>query len=340
MSVRTTFLRRCLRFRLRSLLLLTLFGCLAITWHINGARRQRDAVAWVKASGGSAYYAYQVDQAGRYLPLAKPTVSAWWVERLGIDFFERVVSVSIGRPSMFGGQQSQILDLSPLADLRYLQRLSLHGRAFHSNLKPLARMRNLTDLDLGYSDVQDITPLARLTRLQELRLASTKVESLDALRTLTRLQELNLSDTPISNIASLAKMRHLEILDLSHTAVSDLEPLRQLHRLEQLLLRDTDVEDVTPLFSLRKLRDLDLGNTEVEDIKPLSNLVKLKCLHLENSQVHDVSTLSGLSHLGMLYLEHAPVFLRTLKELKKSLPRCKTDIDHLLLVEWVPADRS
>ena len=90
-----------------------------------------------------------------------------------------------------------------------------------------ANMLELTSLDLGGSDVSDLTGLEHATNLEELDLSGTQVEDISALSSLTSLLELSLSGTPIEDedISHLSGLINLKKLDLSDTQVSDISPL-------------------------------------------------------------------------------------------------------------------
>ncbi len=90
-------------------------------------------------------------------------------------------------------------------------------------------MLGLTSLDLGGSDISDLTGLEYATNLEELDLSDTQVEDISALASLTSLLELSLSGTPIEDedISHLSGLINLKVLDLSDTEVSDITPLSQ-----------------------------------------------------------------------------------------------------------------
>ena len=67
-----------------------------------------------------------------------------------------------------------VSDLSPLADLKNLQRLVLYDTPV-SDLSPLAELKNLRYLDLSSTQVSDLSPLAELKSLEQLHLNNTPV---------------------------------------------------------------------------------------------------------------------------------------------------------------------
>ncbi len=64
-------------------------------WFTRRATVQRDAVRAITAGGGNATYDFQRNAGPRY-PSGIPPGPKWLVDRLGVDFFASVTSVTIG----------------------------------------------------------------------------------------------------------------------------------------------------------------------------------------------------------------------------------------------------
>ncbi|NET61541.1 MAG: leucine-rich repeat domain-containing protein [Symploca sp. SIO2E6] len=86
-------------------------------------------------------------------------------------------------------------------------------------------LSNLQILDLGRTQISDISPLSGLTQLQVLRLSETQVKDVSHLSGLTQLQVLRLSATQIRDFSPLSRLTQLQQLDLSRTQVTDISPL-------------------------------------------------------------------------------------------------------------------
>jgi len=182
--------RRFLRFSLRTLLIFMLVVCVAVGTlgvKLERARKQREAVAWVREMGGTVYYA--MNDGGI---TAEPRGHVWLRTWLGNDFFDEVASVEL--------YNTPVNDVSPLAELNNLRVLSLHGYQV-SDVSPLAKLTKLEELDLDYTQVSDVSPLAKLTKLKSLHLWLTQVSDVSPLVTLTKLEMLNLRNTQVSEQA-------------------------------------------------------------------------------------------------------------------------------------------
>ncbi|MCE9610570.1 MAG: hypothetical protein K8R23_10290 [Chthoniobacter sp.] len=181
---------------------------------------------------------------------------------------------------------SEVKDLTPLADLAQLQGLYLFGCTGVADLAPLASLTQLQVIDLRYCNaVADLAPLASLTKLQQLDLGGcTGVTDLAPLTGLTQLQRLHLGGcTGVADLAPLAGLAQLHTLSLfACTGVADLAPLASLAQLGELDLTDcTGVSDLTPLAGLTRLHGLILeGCTGVADLAPLAGLAHLQWLNL------------------------------------------------------------
>lgn len=288
--------RRFLRVSLRTLLLLLTAGCIWIGWKVDKAHKQRAAVAWVKETGGEAYYDYE-----RNTDHPMPPGPAWLRELIGIDLLSDVTLVFVGDAS---ARSNSVSDVTPLADLKNLQSLHL-ARNQISDLRPLANLRNLTFLLLAEQPVSDLTPLANLKCLEELYLYGTHVSDVTPLADLKNLKILDLDDTQVSDLAPLASLNGLEWLFLNNTQVSDLTPVAKMESLQVLELESTRVHDLSPLARLTRLDDLTLNNTTVTDLTPLASVKSLKVLNFINI--------------------HAQVSEEQLRKLKQALPDCVFD---------------
>ena len=171
-----------------------------------------------------------------------------------------------------------------------------------SDVSALAHLTNLKSLGIWKTDVSDVSALAHLTNLEELTLSGSAVSDVSALASLTNLERLSLRDTGVSDVSALASLKNLGWLNLNGTGVSDVSALASLTNLRWLFLWDTAVSDVSALASLTNLGWLFLLNTGVSDVSALASLKNLRTLELGRTDVSDVSALASLTNLETLEL--------------------------------------
>ena len=173
--------RRWFRFRLRSLLIM--FTLLSVPlgwagWEMDQRRREKAVVAWVEEMGGEVYF-----------NSASKDERSWWEKTKDNWFGERVRFVNFSN--------TQLRDVSPLAELKSLKILYLGGFSF-SDLSPLVEFKNLESLILFSTKVSDLSPLEELKKLEVLYLVDTPVSDLSPLAELKKLEELLLQGTHVS----------------------------------------------------------------------------------------------------------------------------------------------
>lgn len=160
-------------------------------WWVYTARSQREAVAAIRALGGTIIYADD-------MPFQDPWPPVLWLERkLGHDYTSPVGMVNLG------GRRVGNKDLEFLAQLRGLRALRLDGADIDDDtLKMIGRLRRLEELSLSDTHITD-AGLAHLSKLQ-------------------RLEFLYLYDTQITNagLVHLDRLASLKCLELRRTQVT------------------------------------------------------------------------------------------------------------------------
>jgi hypothetical protein len=210
---------RWMQFSLRTAFLVVTAICVALTYWVIPAEKQRRAVAAIEAVGGHAEYFEP--QANR-LTFVEPILRRW----LPASYFDGV------------------------------QMVGLYGRGNDTLLAHLESLTGLEVLDLDHSNVTDIG-LAHLqgqTGLKELYLSETAITdaALTRLQPLKHLQVLNLGQTLItdSGLSDLRGLSDLQYLDLSGTQVTD-EGLVNLQGLKALEMLSLDGSQVTNASVIR-----------------------------------------------------------------------------------------
>jgi Leucine-rich repeat (LRR) protein/tetratricopeptide (TPR) repeat protein len=115
------------------------------------------------------------------------------------------------------------------------------------------RGQNISSLNMGESQVADLSPLAGLS-LKRLSLAKTRVVNLEPLRTMP-LEELLLSECPVSDLTPLEGMPLRRLNLRGCRKIRDLTPLGNCVYLEELILPHSpgDIEFLRALPNLKRI---------------------------------------------------------------------------------------
>jgi hypothetical protein len=217
--------RRWLQFSLRTLLvfmLLVAIGCGWFAHKLYKARQQRQAVAAIIGMGGGVRY--DNDQS----PLTIQRKEGWLANFLGVDFYQDVVSVSVGANvtedvltqldtfhhlNQLGFRATSISDgdLAHLREWPGLQYLYLGGTEISdAGLAHVKGCSNLIYLDLSGTKITDagLKSIGGLSRLERLNLGSTNItdSGLECLKTLSQLRNLDVWGTQVTD-AGVGKLR-------------------------------------------------------------------------------------------------------------------------------------
>ncbi len=169
--------RRWLRFSLRTLLIVVTVLSVPLGWIGWRLGQERATITLIEEMGGSV----------SFNSIAK---RGWWEESTDKWFGKRVRWVDL--------RNTQVSELSPLAELKSLEHLWLHNTQV-SDLSPLAELKNLETLYLYNTPVSDLSPLAELKSLERLQLRNTPVSDLSPLVELKNLVLLSFDNTPVSD---------------------------------------------------------------------------------------------------------------------------------------------
>ncbi|MGE0535986.1 MAG: hypothetical protein AB7O68_13485 [Pirellulales bacterium] len=249
---------------MRALLAALTAVCLLLGWWSNNVYRQQRAAATLRSLGIHVGY----ESAPTVLTFPVP---AWFGNRIGTDFFQKVVGVEQVRsnraakarevvPALreFPALTSLRLMLPDLTDsdiqtigaLQELRSLSLvvdqahqgqnNARLRLADLRGLAKLRSLTIS--GWSiGREDVVVISRLPKLSELSLIDTDAtdDTLAALGDLPQLTSLSIggrnriTDQGLAHVASLTSLYRL-VVDCPQATPVGIEPLLNLHNLESL----------------------------------------------------------------------------------------------------------
>ena len=198
-----------------------------------------------------------------------------------------------------------------------------------TDISVLGSLTHLTTLNLRSNRITDISVLGSLTSLTTLYLRENQITDISALGSLTNLTTLDLYNNQITDISALGSLTNLTTLDLYNNQITDISFLGSLTNLTTLVLCENQITDISFLGSLTNLTTLDIYNNQITDISVLGSLTNLITLDLNYNQITDISALRKLTHLKKLDLYDNPITaLCVLGELaQKRLILSTTPID-------------
>jgi hypothetical protein len=108
-------------------------------------------------------------------------------------------------------------------------------------------MENLTELNLYYNNISDLTPLSGLVNLSVLELVDNQISDLTPIAELTNLTRLSLGQNQILDLTPLNGLINLEVLHIEENRINDLTPIAGLANLTILSARDNRISDWSPV---------------------------------------------------------------------------------------------
>jgi hypothetical protein len=203
-----------LRFSLRAAFVATSLLCIALAWHLDATRRQRQAVETIRAAGGWVAYDYAWKD-GDWIKGGKSPVPEWLTSALGEDAFHTVVAVHLA--AMFhSARNEQGSYYGPDPDAVMTAELWRAVASLHSTQWLSLNARNLTDDELKH--------LRGLSHLTELKMEAAPIDGsgLEHLVVLSSLQHLNLSRIHLKDEHAhwIAQMKRLRELGLNDSTIS------------------------------------------------------------------------------------------------------------------------
>lgn len=224
-----------------------------------------------------------------------------------------IESLTLETPHLNANMLESILTMRPLKQLRILQ-----SPLKDEDLNIIARIENLEDLDLDFTQITD----AGLANLK----------SCEKLRSLNLTQE-NLTDNAID---SILKIPNLSELYIHHAAITD-EGLKKISQLKNMqVLRVAPgfftSEGLRQIQDMPKLRELDFSVNTMEPkslitnkgIEYIARIRSLESLYLTGNPITDdsIHELKKMKQLKDLYLEKTKISEKGIRRIQQALPDC------------------
>ncbi|MGJ3237028.1 leucine-rich repeat domain-containing protein [Marivirga sp.] len=147
-------------------------------------------------------------------------------------------------------EDEDIQNVNPLAQFILLENVHLK-RVEMFNLESIKAIKDVKELSIKESPINDLEPFTQLYNLEKLVLDFSAISDLKPLGSIQSLEYLSLAGTQIKNLKGIENLIGLKYLDISSTRVRWIGKLELLDNLEQFICFNTRIFD----FSLNKFKD-------------------------------------------------------------------------------------
>ncbi len=295
----------------------------ALGWVVRRATVQRDAVAAIRATGGTVGYDRGLIRTiylyGEQHAPFQPPPSDWWRwvdDGLGLDYLWTVKMVSLGPGTTDAtmahvGRLDQLEELdAPRGDelsndgLVHLRSLpKLRGFALHrsrgvtgAGLVHLAGSLGLERLHFGHNPVSDVDMI--------------HVRGLVNLRLLRFYAADGITDLGLRRLSGLSRLRGL-IINRSQVTGQGLVALSRMQAMDQLMFLGSRIENLQALRPMTKLSGLFVTKSPLDDagFSPVAEMASLLHVELDDTWVTDAGfqALVGLAKLRKVSLKGCPI---------------------------------
>lgn len=234
---------------------------------------------------------------------------------------------SLKRLRFLNIRATHVKSLSPLVQCFWLEELDASWTRVWdlSWIKPKTLPR-LRVLNIGWTQVEDVSPATMLSNLRVLNLMGTSLSTINGSHSwVCGLRSLDISWTSFQSLQNVVSCRSIKTLDISGCSVDDFSALKDI-ALESLNATKCSLGDLSCLSHLTSLTNLSVAWNAVSSSTPLEGLYQLKTLNLSftmvksirvpqsltsldlsGTYVSDLEPVSCLSNLHTLYIENLKV---------------------------------
>ena len=238
-----------------------------------------------------------------------------------------------------------ITDFSPLYSLPSLTSLSVQG--IEMSVEELEALSNaLPSCAINGASAKEnpnVIALGGLTfdpSVTEIDLSYRNIADISALAECEKLTRVNLKGNSITDISPLMDLPNLTYVDISENAVSDLRPFMGVSSLKYLYASNNNISTTVPLGKLTGLSELDLSGNQISNFSGIKKLKNLTVLNLADtgldSSAFEYFTL--LTRLISLDISgNDAISGEQFSELQELIPSCEITHSDLVYTVYIEA---
>lgn len=215
------------------------------------------------------------------------------------------------------------LDLKPLASLIAITEVNLQGTHVKST-EPLGQLKELQKINFDYSDITSISFLCSTPKVKELILTGPRhtFENYDPVTCLKELEVLNVyhnTQATDANLDTLKVLTSLREINMPYNKqITTLDFLENNLNLESIgCYRCQNLQDFSAVPRFKKLKHFSVGNSRLENLDILKGLTKLEHVSVPSTRVKNISVLADCLDLKSLNISN-----NTIKDIT-SLYNCR-----------------
>ncbi len=190
-----------------------------------------------------------------------------------LSFTKILDSNELAKPIVY--RTENLIDIKLLEKFINLQKLSIFVIAYDRKNVPrwMLLLNKFGIYDINKRFAVDLKPLEKLSNLQELQIGGSRIKSLKPLSTLTNLRHFQLSYLPTSNLEPISGLSKLLTLHIYDTDISNLENIKNLTNLQELIIHNSSFWSIEPIKSLKHLQILrlyfcrNITDNQIEDLR-------------------------------------------------------------------------
>ncbi len=285
--------RRWWQFSIATMLILTAIAAVALGLWSDAARRQQQAIQWIKDHGGGCSYRWEVPTKPN--DKLTPPGPEWLRERLGIDYLDYVQEAYVGEPISDEELARLVKDLPRLKSLGIkAENVTDEGLATLAKGLPQLEMLGIQPAeritDEGLAALARYAPQLLHLQLEDaVNITDDGLAHLANLKNITHLQ-LNCPYITDAGLVHLGKLRKIEGLSLESDHITDaglvyLQPLTNIYSLGlNCAVTDAGMEHLMPLTKLRRLRCM--GAPSDEPRRSLAGTLRNEWTEVATADMH------------------------------------------------------
>ena len=216
---------------------------------------------------------------------------------------------------------NEIDDLTPLKDLKTLEKISFSGNKVH-DLSPLEGLTNLESIIASDNEIDTLETIENLPNVKNICMDGNNIKKIDSIANWNNLLSMSFEKNKIEELPNLENLKHLKYMNVSGNLIQTINDIPVIETLEELEIDDNKIISLDGIQNLINLKRLSCSNNQIMEISEIENLDKLECFNINNNQIQNIDKLKGNAQIKFLYVNNNMVSNLQAIEHCESLKKC------------------